>query len=96
MSSPTATDTRVPARDVAAYPDILARAAVPVRYRPTHGHYEAQMLRPTSRERAASWWRNRRTAFAHLVLLTVCFLLLYLALNLVIDGANALLSMGGW
>lgn len=64
--------------------------------RPRHGHYEATMLRPTRRERVRDWWYAHRWEVGRFLLLTGSFLLAFLALNLILDGVNALLDAGGW
>lgn len=70
--------------------------AQPVRYRPHSGHFGPVLLRPSLRYRLRLWWWAHRWDVARDALLTLSFLVMFLALNAVINGALALLNWAGW
>jgi hypothetical protein len=64
--------------------------AAPVRVRVVHGHYAASLYRPTRQERLRGWWYTHRWPLLRGLVLAVNLLVLYVALNLLLAGANAL------
>jgi hypothetical protein len=62
----------------------------PLTLRIVHGAFAAQMYRPTRRERIKGWWYTHRWPLLRGLVLAVNLLVLYVALNLLLAGANAL------
>jgi hypothetical protein len=55
-----------------------------------HGAFAASMYRPTRRERLRGWWYTHRWPLLRGLVLAINLLALYLAVCLVMDGANLL------
>jgi hypothetical protein len=70
-------------------PYFETRIAHPVTFRIVHGHFAASMLRPTRRERFRGWRYTHYRALVRGLVLALNLLALYVAVCLVMDGANA-------